>query len=175
MLIVDAKALVAAVGLIAAAIGGGETIGYGVEVALVWDGETLEIGVDPRAYVAVPDLPFGLSGVTMSNVVLVRYSETWYGLPSWTLPWVQRERDRVLDYESGHFYGWQRFGITYPVEVLANPAAYDPCTLATLGGSASACPKRSWELAEIAPPSHSLFRLTLARRDGGHIPTVEVR
>ncbi len=39
MLIVDAKAFVAAVGLIAAAIGGGETIGYGVEVALGGEGD----------------------------------------------------------------------------------------------------------------------------------------
>jgi len=157
MFIVDPKAIVSALGLLLAAVNGGQPIGYGAELVLVYDGSTVEVGIDPRIYMRVEDLPLGLSGITMSNVVLL-HAGTPDQYPAWALPQIRRIHARVLAYEDGHFYGWQRFGLSYALTVVEDPATYDPCIMSRR----ATCEQRAWEDATLAPPRHSLFRLRVA-------------
>ena len=159
MLWIDPKAVVTAVGLLAAALGGGQPTGYGLEVVLLYDGERLELGVDPRVVVEMP-LAGHLTGITLANVTLVTPTRI-AGLEPELVPYLARLRQRIEAYEAGHWPWWQRFGIMYPLEIMRKPFAYDPCsplyTTVELG-----CRPRRLEDAAIKAPRHSLFRFTLA-------------
>lgn len=157
---IDAKAILTALALIYGAFNGGQVGGWGFEVAFVFDGERVELGVDPRLYMTTVDLPFNLTGWTLGNVALVRRGETWWDAPDWVFEFVRRERLKVFQYEHGHFDGYQEYGILYPLAAVEYPEAYDPCSPLFRPGATKIgdCERRDLGSVPPRPHEHSLFR-----------------